>query len=167
MSFGDVRCRDFRALKHNAFRYVVFSRAFAIFGWYAFRISNKQTYILQKVDEFVLLLTSTVNADLYEFLFQSVRLASLCAPSDVISDSLDKIWQLQYLIAELYFIPTKQCGFSGLRWFNAFNTRVTTWKWFCLLLTLLIIVYPFPILIVLVLFAPYLHNFSSIGSSFS
>jgi len=45
----------------------------------------------KKVDEFVLPLISTVNADRYEFLFQSVSQASLCARSDVISDSLDKI----------------------------------------------------------------------------
>jgi len=45
----------------------------------------------KKVDEFVLPLISTLNADHYEFLFQSVSQASLCARNDVISDSLDKI----------------------------------------------------------------------------
>ena len=54
--------------------------------------TTKRSFCKKKVDEFVLPLISTVNADHYEFLFQSVSLASLCARSDVISDSLDKIW---------------------------------------------------------------------------
>ena len=118
----------------------------------------------KKVDEFVLPLISTVNADHCEFLLQSVSLASLCARSDVISDSLDKIWQLQCFINELYFVQMKQCGFSGLRQFNASNNRVTFQRWFCLFLILLIIVCLFHILLVLVLSAPHLHNGRSVGS---
>jgi len=117
---------------------VAFSSAVTISGWHAFRISEIETSILQKkVDGFVLPLVSTVNADHYEVLFQSVGLASLYARSDIISDSLDKIWELHYFINELYFVQTKQCGFSCLRRLNAFNTRVTIQKLFCLLLILL------------------------------
>jgi hypothetical protein len=101
-----------------------------------FEFQTMKCTFKKKVDEFVLPLVSTVNADHSEVLFQSVSLASLCARSDVISDSLDKIWQLYYFINELYFVQTKQCGFSGLRRINAFDTRVTIQKWFCLFLIL-------------------------------